>query len=172
MTEIERQAPNIAQLDGDIVAVFSRALMDADDMRAELAEQGDWLALAYGLASFKKMKAELDVLIRGIEDDCAAHLPSKKVVVEGLGVLERRSTTTRKWDSEGLLRYMVRDVLDPDHTGEISYDRIWELVEALQKALPLTASLGWRVTALKELNMPVDTFSETSYGRQTITIQK
>jgi hypothetical protein len=172
MTELEKVVDGVSRLDSDIVANFSRALLDADDMREELAEQGDWLSLAHGLDSFKRMKAELDILIRAIEDDCAAHLPQKKVVVEGFATLERRSTTSRKWDSEGLLRYMVRDVLDPDHTGEINYDRIWDLIEALQKALPLTASLGWRVTALKELNMPVDSFSETSYGRQTITIQK
>jgi hypothetical protein len=172
MTELERMDDGVSRLEGDIVASFSRVLLDADDIRAELAEQGDWLALAHGLDSFKRMKAELDILIRGIEDDCVRHLPHKKVVVEGFGTLERRSTTSRKWDSEGLLRYMVRDVLDPDRTGEIDYDRIWTLVEALQKALPLTASLGWRVTALKELNMPVDSFSETSYGRQTITILK
>lgn len=172
MTELERTDNGVSRLEGNIVASFSRALLDADGIREELAEQGDWLSLAHGLDSFKKMKAELDTLIRSIEDDCAAHLPQKKVVVVGFATLERRSTTSRKWDSEGLLRYMVRDVLDPDHTGEINYDRIWDLVEALQKALPFTASLGWRVTALKELNMPVDSFCETSYGRQTITIQK
>jgi len=36
--------------------------------------------------------------------------------------------------------------------------------------LPFTASLGWRVTALKEIDVPIDKFSETTYGRQTITI--
>jgi len=88
------------------------------------------------------------------------------------GLVERKSATTRRWDSEGLLQYMVRDVLDPERTGEVNYDRMWDLIEALKKALPFTASLGWRVTALKELGMPVDNFCEVNYGRQTITIAK
>jgi hypothetical protein len=157
---------------GAVLQAFDQVLMLADQQRAKLADAGDWQSLAYGLAAFRDFKANLDTLMRAIEDDVAAHLPEKKVVVDNFGTIERRSATSRRWDSEGLLQYMVRDVLDPDHTGEVNYDRMWDLIEALKKALPFTASLGWRVTALKDLNMPVDLFSETTYGRQTITIAK
>jgi hypothetical protein len=172
-TEIEKTTFGVATGGTpEIVKVFNRALLDADELRQELADAGDYTSLAYGLVAFKDLKANLDILVRAIEDDVAAHLPAKKHTIEGLGTFERRSTTSRKWDSEGLMQYMVRDVLDPDRTGEVNYDRIWDLIEALKAVLPLTASLGWRVTALKELGMPVDNFAETTYGRQTISVVK
>lgn len=172
-TEIEKINGGLdATKTPEVVKVFNRALLDADEMRQELADRGDYEALAHGLVAFRDLKMNLDILVRAIEDDVAAHLPAKKHVIEGLGTFERRSDTKRKWDSEGLLQYMVRDVLDPDRTGEVNYDRMWDLIEALKKCLPFTSSLGWRVNALKELGMPVDNFCETTYGRQAITVVK
>jgi hypothetical protein len=173
MSELEHVTPEIEI--GSVAVIleaFDQVLMRADEHRSELAMSGDWESLLHGLVAFKKFKANLDILIRAIEDDVAANLPEKKMAVEGIGLVERKSATTRRWDSEGLLQYMVRDVLDPERTGEVNYDRMWDLIEALKKALPFTASLGWRVTALKELGMPVDNFCEVNYGRQTITIAK
>lgn len=171
MTALQPTNPGVANV-GAILATFDKVLMEADTFRQQLADEGDWASLAHGLAAFRAFKTNLDILIRSIEDDVAANLPSKKVALEGVGVIERRSSTSRKWDSEALLAYMVRDILDPDRTGEVNYDRMWDLIEALKKALPFTASLGWRVTALKELGMPIDNFCQTTYGRQAITIGK
>lgn len=164
------ESPKVVTSTDTVVAVFNRMCLDADDLRAELAEAGNWEGLAHGLQAFRGMKAALDVVIRAIEDDCAAHLPDKKVVAEGLGVIERRSTTSRKWDSENLLQHIVRSTLDPEYTGEVAIENVFTLIQTLKAVLPFTASLGWRVTALKELDIPVDKFSETTYGRQTITI--
>ena len=160
------------RLTADIMDTLNQVLMQSDQRRAELAEQRDWQSLAHGLRTLRDFKANLDTLIRAIEDDVAAHMPEKKIALEGVGLLERRAVMQRKWDSEGLLQYMVRDVLDPDRTGEVNYDRMWDLIEALKKAIPFTASLGWRVTALKELNMPVDNFCEAVPARLTVTIGK
>jgi hypothetical protein len=154
------------------MAAMNDVLVQVDARRAELADDRDWQSLAHGLKALREFKANLDIVIRAVEDDVAAHMPEKKIPLEGVGLLERRAANQRRWDSEGLLQYMVRDVLDPDHTGEVNYDRMWDLIEALKKAIPFTASLGWRVTALKELNMPVDLFSETTPGRLTVTIGK
>lgn len=163
----ERQAQTL-----DIITTFNNVLLEMDKYRAELADSQQWQALAAGLVQLRAFKANLDTLIRAIEDDVCEIMPGKKQAVEGVGLLEKRSMNSRKWDSEGLLQYMVRDVLDPDRTGEVNYDRMWDLIEALKKALPFTASLGWRVTALRELGMPVDNFCETTYGRQSLTITK
>lgn len=154
-----------------VAAGFNRMVLDADYTRRQLADAGDWEKLAHGLQVFRNMKAQLDVLIRAIEDDCASHLPDKQVVVEGLGVIERRSTTSRKWDSENLLQHLVRMTLDPEFTGEVKYENVFNLVSVLKEVLPFTPSMAWRVTALRENNVPVDEFSETTYGRQTITIK-
>ena len=170
---VEMSNPGNSLVDADgLVRNFNRMLLDADEQRQMLADAHDWEKLAHGLASFRSMKAALDVLIRSIEDDVAAHLPDKKVPVQGLGLLERRSTVTRKWDSENLLQHIVRTTLDPEYTGEVVYENIYDLITTLKAVLPFTPSLGWRVTALKEIDVPIDKFSESTYGRQTITITK
>lgn len=153
------------------LANFGKLLLDADYARQQLAEQGDYVALAHGLRAFRDMKAQLDVLIRAIEDDVASLMPDKKVVVDNFGTLERRSTTSRKWDSENLLQHIVRMTLDPEFTGEVKYENVFDLIQVLKAVLPFTASTAWRVTALRDNDVPIDQFCETTYGRQTITIQ-
>ena len=173
MTELEKTPIVPANFGGiDVMAAMNDVLLQADARRAELADARDWQSLAHGLKVLREFKANFDILLRAVEDDVAAHMPEKKIPLEGVGLLERRGANQRRWDSEGLLQYMVRDVLDPDHTGEVNYDRMWDLIEALKAAIPFTASLGWRVTALKELGMPVDNFCETIPGRLTVTIGK
>jgi hypothetical protein len=45
-------------------------------------------------------------------------------------------------------------------------------MKVLKEVLPMTASLGWRVTALREVGIDPEQYSETTYGRQTIQIIK
>jgi len=70
------------------------------------------------------------------------------------------------------MRDLCRASLDPEGTGEISLTNVATMLENLKKVLPLTASLGWRVTALKELGIDPDTYGEATYGRHTIQITK
>lgn len=154
----------------EVVSTFGKVLLDAEYARQQLAEQNDYVALAHGLHAFRNMRAQLDILLRAIEDDVASLMPDKKVVIDNFATLERKSTTSRKWDSENLLQHIVRMALDPDFTGEIKYENVFDLIQLLKEVLPFTQSTGWRVTALREHNVPIDQFSETSYGRQTITI--
>lgn len=155
----------------EAIAGFGKLLLDADYARQQLAEAKDYASLAHGLRAFRNMKAQIDVLIRAIEDDVASLMPDKKVVVDNFGTLERRSTTTRKWDSENLLQHLVRMTLDPEFTGEVKYENVFDLIQVLKAVLPFTPSTAWRVTALRDNNVPVDEFCETTYGRQTVTIQ-
>lgn len=145
-------------------------LMRADDRRAELYAAGDYVTLAWVVNEARKVKADLDAFVRECEENVAALMPSKKETIDGLGVIEKRTASSRKWDSEGLLKDLVRRNLDPEGTGEITLERVFDLIEALKKALPLTASLGWRVTPLKEDGYDVDKYSEVTYGRSNIQI--
>jgi len=149
---------------------FNKILLDANYARQHLADAGDWQALTRGLAAFRDMKANLDVLIRAIEDDVAANLPDKKVVLDGVGMIERRSTTSRKWESENLLQHLASRTVQPDGNGMVTSAQLFEFIQLLRAALPFTASTGWRVTALRDNGIDVDNFSDTTYGRQTITI--
>lgn len=145
-------------------------LLRADDLRAELYLAGDYVTLAWVVNEARKIKADLDTFVRECEENVAALMPNKKEAIDGLGVIEKRTTSSRKWDSESLLKDLVRRNLDPDGTGEITLERVFNLIEALKKALPLTASLGWRVTPLREDGYDVDQYSEVTYGRSNIQI--
>ena len=120
----------------------------------------------------KQIKADIDILLRATEDDITRLLPEKKQFVEGIGTVERRTTSTRKWQSENLMRDLCRSSLDPEGTGEITVGSIAQLIDNLTAVLPLTASLGWRVTALKELGINPDEYGEATYGRHTVQITK
>lgn len=151
---------------------LQNALMVTDDMRAELALQGDTQQLLEGLEYLKTIKRDLDTLIRATEDDIVRLMDDKKMTFDGIGVVEKKATIGRKWDSEGLMKHLVRSTLDPDGSGEITLSAVFELIESLTRALPLTASLGWRVTELEKLGVPADEFCTKSYGRTSLTITK
>ena len=166
MREIEYVNPQVEVAGKDIRS----ALLLADKMREELVATGDWLQLCVAIEGLKKIKADLDTLIRSCEHDAANLLPEKKVSVDGFGVIEKRTSTSRKWESEDLLMTLCRSILDPEGTGEIQSSRVPELIRVLKSVMPLTASLGWRVTALKELGIDPDSFSELTFGRQSVQI--
>ena len=145
-------------------------LMRADERRAELYEAGDYVTLAWVVNEARKFKFELDAFVRECEENVAALLPNKKEIIDGLGVVEKRTTSSRKWESPELLRHLVRTTLDPENTGELKTENIMELLGLLEQVLPLTSSLGWRVTPLREHGINVDSYSEVTYGRSNIQI--
>lgn len=151
---------------------LQNALMVTDEMRAELALQGDTEQLLQGLEYLKSIKRDLDTLIRATEDDIVRLMDDKKMVFDGIGVVEKKTAVTRKWDSEGLLKHLVRTSLDPEGTGEITLDAVFGLIENLKMVLPLTSSLGWRVTELTKLGIDTDEFSEKTFGRTGLTVTK
>lgn len=148
------------------------AIMQADTGRAGLALAGDYTQLLKGLLYLKDIKADLDTLIRACEDDITTLMPEKKMFIDDVGTVERRTSSTRKWQSDDLLRHITRSTLDPQGTGEVSINNVVTLIDTLKAVLPFTASLGWRVTALKELGIDVTEYSEATYGRQTVQITK
>lgn len=148
------------------------AIMQADTGRAGLASAGDYTQLLKGLLYLKDIKADLDTLIRACEDDITTLMPEKKMFIDDVGTVERRTSSTRKWQSDDLLRHITRSTLDPQGTGEVSINNVVTLIDTLKAVLPFTASLGWRVTALKEIGIDVSEYSEATYGRQTVQITK
>lgn len=154
------------------VTGLQQALMVTDEMRAELALRGDIEQLLQGLEYLKTIKRDLDTLIRATEDNVVDLMVGKKEVFDGIGVVEKKTAVARKWDSEGLLKHLVRSSLDPDGTGEITLDSVFSLIENLKSVLPLTGSLGWRVTELTKLGIDTDDFCDKTFGRTGLTITK
>lgn len=157
----------------DLVRWLRAALLNIDTRRAELVEAGDYESLAFGVVALKGLVDDVRVLIRSIEDDVVGLLPSKRVEVEGLGVLERRRGSARKaWASEDLLGRVIRLAVDPDGTGELppAADLLDRLRSTLVAVVPFTGSLSWRVGALRELGLDPDEWCQTEPGRVALQI--
>lgn len=155
----------------DVIAVFNNALMQMDDYRVELHKQNDYESLSHGLANLVDFRNNLTGLIQAIENNLYEILPDKKNMIDGVGIVEKRRSNTKKWESERLLNDIVRTRLD-NGTGEVTPTDVFELIETLKKVLPLTQSLSWRTTALKEENIDTDQYCDVTWGRPTVTIQK
>lgn len=167
---IKVELPTLADHSLDVLQAFQTALLDVDDLRQQLAQDGDWLSLAIGLKNMTELKNQLTVVLQAIEKDIYELMPEKKQVIQGLGTLEKRRSNTKKWESERLLRDIVKDRLY-NEDGEV-HPGTMALIETLEKVLPITASLGWRTTALKEQGFDPDEYCDVTWGRQTISIQK
>ena len=171
-------APSLADL-------IDAAIDHADRQRATLAEEGDLEGLAHGLHAIREVQRKLAVLISQTDGDVSrlvlARPKGETVTIEGLGSLEthRRSTRTR-WDSERLFGLLVDRICDEGfvdpHTGEMVGDpatarRIATgLRERLAAAVPLTASMGWRVGGLKAAGIDPSQFREQEHGPYTTRI--
>lgn len=169
MTEIIKvELPSVAGQ--DVIQIFNNALMQMDDYRVKLYEELDYESLSHGLVNLIDFRNNLTALIQAIENNLYEILPDKKNFIEGVGTVEKRRSSSKKWDSEGLINDIVRSKLDTG-TGEISPTDVFNLIETLKKVLPLTQSLGWRVTALREENIDTEQYCDVTWGRPTVTIQ-
>jgi hypothetical protein len=117
---------------------------------------------------------ELVRVLRDITGRCeqalVATMPQKKMTVEGIGVLEKTTETSRKeWDHPLLFGRVAKVSeqlrVDPE-SGEIKLSE----AEALLKAITMACRPEWRVTALKELGIDANDFCEVTYGAQKVRI--
>jgi len=130
-----------------------------------LAESGDIGALGDGLGRLREFRKAVTDLEQHIEDHVARLMDSDRVLLDGL-VMERHHHKDRKgWQSEDLLRHLVGDRLIDPETGENVY-------ADLVACLPLTASLSWRVKALRERGVDVGDWCNEAPGRPTVTVYR
>lgn len=154
----------------DALRPLRTAVAQLDDQRKELAEAGEYERLIYGLAALVPLLRDLRELERALKQDIAELLPEKRVEVEGVGVVERRTSTSYKgWQSEDLLREIVQSCSTVDENGELHTDPE-RLIAVLKQAVPFTGSLGWRVGVLRDLGFDVDEWSTSTPGPATVQI--
>lgn len=168
------QVTTAPDVEDDLARWLRAALLVVDKRRDELAAEGDWEALAHGLAAVKTIADDLRALTRALEDDVARLLPAKRVEVEGLGVIERRRATTRRnWQSLELLDELIRRAIVDPETGSIVTDDViirQRIVEILTDTIPFTGSLGWRIVALRDRGIDPAMWCEETPGRETVQI--
>ena len=152
------------------------ALAGLEDQARDVAEAGDYELLARGYAELTALKKDLATVIGVISDLVVDTVPvqvSSKgkeyrdpVHIDGVGTFEVvRRAPTRKWESDELLHKIVRDHIVDRETGEVPDDdtlaTVARVVEAITAAAPFTPSMGWRVTALKEMDVDINDYCET-----------
>jgi hypothetical protein len=134
-----------------------------DDAKA-LAEAGDYEALIRGLEPLQQILGDLRILEHAVKNYIADTMPERKVVVSGVGIVERKAKITRRnWDSEELLRKIVVNALVDQETGEIPsspVEAVHQVVAEIRACVPFTGSTAWRVGALKERGYDPDEWCE------------
>lgn len=137
---------------------------------------GDVEELAAMHVELARFAADLRMICRAVEQRLADVMPDKTIELDGLPVLERRRGTKRNhWHSDELVKLLVHRAIDPDEDGVIP-GTITEAVERttdlLTRCAPFTPSMGWRVTALKALDIDPDEWCETAPGPVSVQIHE
>lgn len=160
----------------DVMGAIRQAIMRADETRAALEAAGDWQALAGGLDQVRTLKRDLSLLESTIARSVAATMPDRKAEVDGLGVVERQRSLTRRWpEPERVLDAVVRSALDPDGTGEIPTDPVEvmaKIVGAVLACAPMTPSMNWRLGELRRRGIDPDAYAETTRADWSVRIHK
>lgn len=174
--------PNLPAVFGDLerreraeggLRPLREALAAAGAQAARLADEHDIEALGYGLVQLKAVAADLRTLVDDVTQLVVREAPTNErgyyepFTIDGVANFEvLRKGANRKWSSEDLLRRVVLQAMVDPETGELPTDAEREVAErvvtALAKVVPFTGSLGWRVTALKEMGIDPDEWAETT----------
>jgi hypothetical protein len=139
----------------------------------ETAESLDVEALAVAHVELADVIRRLRDVAQTVEDRLAEVMP-QRLEVDGLPILERRRGVERRaWQSDELLRTVIRRSVDPEGTGELpSGPEIVERVtEVIERVMPVTPSLGWRATALRAMGLDPDEWCETKLGRARVVVR-
>lgn len=107
-----------------------------------------------------------------IEQATVRAMPHRKMVIDGIGTVEKTTETARKeWDHPLVAGQVLRSATDSwaKETGEI-VDQ--ELAGKVLDAFMAAARMEWRVTALKDLGINPDNYCETTYGSQKIRVTR
>lgn len=136
-----------------------------------LARTGDWEALGDGLGRLRALLKQLRTLEHHVEDHVAALMPSKRVVVPGLGLERRTSNDRRAWQSEAILAELhAQSFADENGVPRTVGEAHEVFYEAIKECVPLTGSLGWRVKALADYGINAEEYADVTPGRTSVQV--
>lgn len=156
----------------DALRELGEQLDAMEDRAIKLHAAGSHQSLLIQLAEIRQVRTRLALTERAVEDLAADLLTDKVTEIPGLGAVEVRKGATRKaWQSADLLRHVIRHDLTEGTGGEIPSDPmalVDHVTATVTACLPVTPSVGWRVTALRDRGVDVDEWCETTPGRKTV----
>jgi hypothetical protein len=126
--------------------------------------------LVQGLLTAREMASYCRGIAGQVERAVAAAMPDKKMVVPGVGVLERRVEISRKeFDVPRIAGRVVRAALDrrlDPETGELRCDEATAVLEAFM----LACRPEWRVGGLKDLGIDIDQYCTKEFGLPRVQV--
>lgn len=177
--EVERSGVNVPATTGaapagvDALRVAIAGMMDE---AAALVEAGDWESLVRGLEPLQQVLGDLRMLEHQVKRGIADTMPERRVSVEGVGTVERKAKVTRRnWDSDELLRKIIAGAILDETTGELPSSPVVAadlILRELRAVMPITGSLGWRVTALRERGIDPDDWCDEDRDGFTISFSR
>jgi hypothetical protein len=171
------EAPELAMARAGAEQILRSALDTLDQLVA--THPTDLAGQAHVYVLVARLKGDLSAISDRVAVNLCTHMPSKQLVVEGLGVFERhKASNTTAWENDALWRWISSSAIatggaDPD-TGELAgpdtaaaVERAVDAAVSEAKAMQ-SASPGWRKTALRARDINPDDVSTTTYGKSTV----
>jgi hypothetical protein len=124
--------------------------------------------------AIRDARADLDILAKSIQHDIVQTMGDREVVLDGIGTIVcRRSTTRRKWDHDELWRRVTALAVEQpgvlcDADGEILPPAV--IAQQVAAVLRTCASPSWKVTGLRELGLDPGEWCEETPGDWTIQL--
>lgn len=125
------------------------------------------------LQDLRRAQAQLRWAADELEDEIVKAMPTKEMVVAGVGSCTLRTGTKRTaWDKEGLVGVLTARIADDPgilcelETGEMltPSQQVSRILDRFLEA----ATPSWKVTGLRKFRVDPDEYCETNYGRKTI----
>lgn len=142
-----------------------------DEVTDELLDKEEISDLAREVLQARELVRVARDITNRIEQALARAMTEKKMVVEGLGVLERQVDVSRKnWDHKRLASKLVAAAIEKyamENEGELLDRRTGQVVlDAIEKS----CRTEWRVTGLGEYGIDADDFCDKEFGQPRVRI--
>src|SRR5262245_61040694 len=158
------------------VATWIGAAVDAlgrlDHEREQANDRDDLTELAHLLGAFQEIADNALAALTSTETaigNLMRDLGERRLVIEGVGTIERSGRSYDHYDSGALLRQVVRRAFTDPDTGVIGDDAaMTRVMHVLSQCLPITGSLQWRTTGCARFGIDATEYRERAWGADRV----
>jgi hypothetical protein len=151
---------------------LQKRLFELDELVTdEVLDSEDIARLAKEVLQARELVRVVRDISNRIEQGLARAMTEKKMVVEGVGVLERNVDVSRKnWDHKALASKLAAEAVlkhAQENGGEL-IDK--STAETFVKAFETACRMEWRVTGLGEYGIDADKYCDKEFGQPRVRI--